>query len=50
MIFVDMLGMEMHTITCMRVFVGRGRGWDCEPSFRLTLAIAESCRIIGYRS
>ena len=26
MIFVDMLGMEMHTNTCVRVFVGRGRG------------------------
>ena len=52
MIFVDILGMEMHTITRVRVYVGRrrGGGWDCEPSLRLTLAIAESCRIIGYRS
>ena len=36
MIFVDMLGMEMHTNTCVRVFVGRGGGWDGEP--RLSLA------------
>ena len=30
MIFVDMLGMEMQTNTCVRVFVGKGRGeeWD----------------------
>ena len=26
MIFVDMLGIEMHTNTLVRVFVGRGRG------------------------
>ena len=26
MIFVDILGMEMHTNTCVRVFVGRERG------------------------
>ena len=26
MVFVDMLGMEMHTNTCVRVFIGRGRG------------------------
>ena len=25
MIFVDILGMEMHTNTCVRVFVGKGR-------------------------
>ena len=44
MIFVDMLGMEMHTITWVRVYLGRRRegGWDNEPSLRLTLAIAES--------
>ena len=42
MIFVDILGMEMHTNTCVRVFAGRGRegGWDGEPRRRLTLAIA----------
>ena len=30
MVFVDMLGMEMHTNTLVRVFVGRGKGggWD----------------------
>ena len=44
MIFVDILGMEMHTNTCVRVFFGRGRGggWDGEPVAgpRLTLANA----------
>ena len=42
--------MEMHT--CVRVVVGSGRGggWDWEYILRLTLAIAESYRIIGYRS
>ena len=52
MIFVDMLGMEMHTNTCVRVFVGSGRGGgrDGEPRLRLTLAVAESFRNIGYRS
>ena len=29
MIFVDMLGMEMHTNTCVRVFVGRRMGGGC---------------------
>ena len=52
MIFVDMLGMEMHTNTWVRVFVGRrrARGWDGEPRLRLTIAVAESYRNIGYRS
>ena len=43
-IFVDMLGMEMHTNTCVRVFVGRrrrGGGWDGEP--RLSLTDLSSC-------
>ena len=30
MIFVDILGMEMHTNTCVRVFVGRGGGFGME--------------------
>ena len=34
--FVDILDMEMHTNTCVRVFVGRGGGLDGEP--RLSLA------------
>ena len=52
MIFVDMLGMEMYTNTCVRVFVGRGRGGgrNGEPRLRLTLAVAESHRNIGYGS
>ena len=33
------------------MFVGRGRGggWDWEPILRLTLAVAEKYRNIGYR-
>ena len=33
MIFVDILGMEMHINTCVCVFVGKGRGggWDESP-------------------
>ena len=49
--FRNTLGME-HTNTCVRVFVGRVRrgGWNGEPRLRLTLAVAESHRNIGYRS
>ena len=52
MIFVDMLGMKMHTNAWERVSVGRGRGggWDDEPRHRLTLAVADSYRNICYRS
>ena len=52
MIFVDMLCMEIHTNTCVRVFVGKGTGgcMNWELRLRLTLAIAKSYRNIGYRS
>ena len=41
-LFIDLLGVEMHTNTFVHVFAGRGRGggWDGQPRLRLTLAVA----------